>query len=102
MKTKQAKNQVSPAQQELAQKQISLHSQFSSLKPNQRALIAQYFNSYNLTAWLYNDLLDQDSKLYVDQAINFTRESYELDKAMNHVESSSDVEQVVNDLNNGN
>lgn len=102
MKTKQAKNQLSPAQQELAQKQVSLHSQFTSLKPDQRALIAQYFNSYNLTAWLYNELLDQDSKLYVDQAINLTRESYELDKAMNNVQNPSDVQDVVNELNNGN
>lgn len=101
METKQATKQVTAKEQELAQMQVSLHSKFTAFKPETRALIAQYFNSYNLTAWIYNELLDDDSKAYVDEAINLTRETYELEKAMDNVASPEDVQRLVDAHNHG-
>lgn len=65
----------------LAFKQISLRDKLMSLDRVQKEAVANYFNLYNAAAWIFNEVLDQNAKDYVDEAVIYARELNELDQA---------------------
>lgn len=87
-------------QAELAAKQQEMQHLFASLSKEQRNFVVNYLNSYNLTAWMYNELLDDQSREYIDQAMKFTMETKLLDDQMSHVSGDPhDVDLLVDELN---
>lgn len=92
------KKQATKEQQQLAAQQINLREKFINLPIHQRDAAVNYFNAYNLAAWLYNDVLDQDAKDYVEASINFAREAQVLEQAVD-VEKIEDVQRKVNEIN---
>lgn len=98
--SKQAKK--SPAQQANLELQFDLQQRFSKFSPDQKQTIANYLTAYNLAAWIYNDHLDEDMKHYVDLSMKYVIETNRLNAAMEGVsENPADVEQIVNQLNDG-
>lgn len=97
MSKKQAAPQNAGADK-LAFKQITLRDKLMSLDRVQKEAVANYFNLYNAAAWIFNEVLDQKAKEYVDEAVIYARELNELDQKEINPEN---VQQVVNDLNHG-
>ena len=87
-------------QAELAAKNQEMQHLFVSLTSDQRTLVINYLNSYNLTAWLYNELLDDKCREYIDQAMKYTMETAALSKELEKVSGDpAEVDQVVSDIN---
>lgn len=87
-------------QAELAAKQQEMQHLFASLSNEQRSLVVNYLNSYNLTAWLYNEQLDDTCREYIDKAMKFTMETKQLDDMMSGVSGDpGDVQKIVDDVN---
>lgn len=87
-------------QAELAAKQQEMQHLFASLSNEQRSLVVNYLNSYNLTAWLYNEQLDDTCREYIDKAMKFTMETKQLDDMMTGVSGDpGDVQKIVDDVN---
>lgn len=103
--SKQAKKAIAEAQnqhQELKAFEMDLQIRFSKLSPDQRTSVGQYLNAYNLAAWIYNELIDEDCRIYIDLAMKYTMETQKLSQAMRDVsEDPNEVQQIVNDINHG-
>ena len=69
----------------LTASQVNLRDLLVTLSQDQQEAIASYFASYNLTAWLFNQVLSDDSKQYVEKAIELARQTRELENAMKDV-----------------
>lgn len=93
------KKQVEKMQAEITAAQVNLRDQLVALPKEQQEAVASYFASYNLTAWLFNQVLSEDAKQYVEKAVELARQTRELEDAMQNVFEPADVEKVVNDLN---
>lgn len=87
----------------LATEQIEkdLQFQFSRFDNAGKARIANYLNAYNLTAYLYNELLSEDERKYVDTSMQYVIETQKLSSQMENVQTPGDVDQVVSSLNDG-
>lgn len=89
-------------EQDLKDQQMDLQFRFSHLTPAQRDSVAQYLNAYNLAAWLYNELLHEEARTYIDLAMKYTMETQKLAAAMHDVsDDPNEVQQVVNHINHG-
>lgn len=103
--TKQAKKALAEAQNQqnhFKAQEMDLQMRFSKLSLEQRQAVANYLNSYNLAAWIYNEIIDEDSRLYIDLAMKYTMETQALAKSMRDVSGDpKEVEQLVNQINNG-
>lgn len=103
--TKQAKK--SPAEDQNLQnyfkaKEMDLQMRFSLLSPEYRQVVGNYLNAYNLAAWIFNELLDEDSRNYIDLAMKYTMETQKLAQSMREVsDDPQEVDQIVNDINHG-
>lgn len=93
------KKQVEKMQAEVTAAQVNLRDQLVSLSKEQQEAVASYFASYNLTAWLFNEVLSEDSKQYVEKAVELARQTKDLDIAMSNVETPEDVQKVVDQIN---
>lgn len=93
------KKQVEKMQAEVTAAQVNLRDQLVSLPREQQEAVASYFASYNLTAWLFNQVLSEDAKQYVEKAVELARQTKELETVMKDVQSPGDVQQVVNHIN---
>lgn len=58
---------------------VNLREKLLNLPQVMQEAIANYFNMYNCAAWLYNEILTQDAKDYVDESIKYARELNDLD-----------------------
>lgn len=83
--------------QEIKNMQLSLQTMFSKLSVEQKKRVANYLNCYNTTAWLYNELLDQDARDYVDLSMQYVLETNKLDQLNDSVDGSLESEQKVVD-----
>lgn len=103
--SKQAKKAIAEAQNqhpELLAQEMDLQVRFSALSLDQRNAVGQYLNAYNLAAWIYNELIDEDCRVYIDLAMKYTMETQKLSQAMHDVsDDSNEVQQIVNDINHG-
>lgn len=89
MTKKQAPVDVAP-EVKAAAAQINLRDLYLSLNKQQQEAAVQYFNSYNLAAWLYNEICDSDCKNYIDQAVKYAQEL----RAMEHIPDSDHDDKV--------
>lgn len=80
---------------------MDLQKKFSLLTADQKQTVASYLNAYNLAAWIFNELLDDQSREYVDLSMKYVMETQKLDDRMNNVENEQDVQILVNDHNHG-
>lgn len=89
-------------EEDLKGQQMDLQMRFTKLTPEQRTAVGQYLNAYNLAAWLYNELLNEDCRTYIDLAMKYTMETQKLAQAMHDVsDDPKEVQQVVNKINDG-
>lgn len=109
--TKQAKKAPAEAKnQQLKSQEMDLQMRFSKMSPEQRQAVGNYLNAYNLAAWIYNEIIDEDCRIYIDLAMKYTMETQALAQSLNDLEISADrfdsdkfeaVEKLVNDINHG-
>lgn len=103
--SKQAKKAIVEAQnqhQELKAQEMDLQIRFSKLSPEQRSAVGQYLNAYNLAAWIYNELIDEDCRIYIDLAMKYTMETQKFSQAMRDIsDDPNEVQQLVDKFNNG-
>lgn len=91
--------QVTKKSPQLEEMERDLQMKFSSMSLDQRSRVANYLNMYNTTAWLYNEILEEDERLYVDLSMQYVMETNKLNASMENVESPEDVQQIVDDIN---
>lgn len=89
MTKKQAPVEAAP-EVKVAAAQINLRDLYLSLNKQQQEAAVQYFNSYNLAAWLYNEICDPDCKNYIDQAVKYAQEL----RAMEQIPDSDQDDKV--------
>lgn len=103
--TKQANEAIAEAQNQQEQfkaQETDLQMRFSRLSKEQREVVGNYLNAYNLAAWIYNVLLEEDSRIYIDLAMKFTMETQKLTDAMRDVSGDlNEVQQIVDKINHG-
>lgn len=103
--TKQAKKATAEAQNQQDQfkaQEMDLQMRFSKLSPDLRQAVGSYLNAYNLAAWIYNVILDEDCRQYIDLAMKYTMETQKLAQVMSEVsDDPKEVQQVVNQINYG-
>lgn len=103
--SKQAKKAVAEAQNQQNRfkvQEMDLQMNFFKLSQPQRQNVGNYLNAYNLAAWIYNEVLDEDSRLYIDLAMKYTMETQSLANSMKEVsDDPNDVERLVNRINHG-
>lgn len=103
--TKQAKKAIAEAQnqqQQIKSQGMDLQMRFSRMSPEQRQAVGNYLNAYNLAAWIYNEIIDEDCQIYIDLAMKYTIETQQLAQSMRDVsDNPNDVENLVNQINNG-
>lgn len=103
--TKQAKKASAEAQNlqnQFKSQEMDLQMRFSRLSPGLRQAVGNYLNAYNLAAWIYNELLDEESRTYIDLAMKYTMETQKLAQSMREVsDDPQEVEQLVNTINHG-
>lgn len=86
----------------LKDQQFDLQYKFSKMTDAQKASVGQYLNAYNLAAWLYNEICDEDCRVYIDLAMKFTIESQRLnDQMSNLTDDPKEVDNLVNHINHG-
>lgn len=90
-------NQASAAQ---AVKAANLREKLIQLPQSQQEAVANYFNMYNCAAWLFNEVLSQDARNYVDQSISYARELQQLE-ALQETPNDKVFDDQVKALNNG-
>lgn len=90
---------LTPEESKLAAQQVELQSKFMNLSLDQRSRVANYLNSYNLTAWLYNEVLSDDEREYIDLSMKFVMETDNLHRSMEAMKTDRDVQQLVDQLN---
>lgn len=82
--------------------EMDLQVRFSRLSSDQRQSVGNYLNAYNLAAWIYNEIIDDDCRIYIDLAMKYTMETQALANSMRDVsEDPNDVEKLVNQINHG-
>lgn len=86
-------------QVEITAAQVNLRDLLVSMPKDQQEAVVSYFASYNLTAWLFNQVLSEDAKEYVEKAVELARQTKELEVAMKDVEKPEDVQEVVDQIN---
>ena len=97
---KQAVNAAKDAA--LKDQQFDLQYKFSKMTDVQKASVGQYLNAYNLAAWLYNEICDEDCRIYIDLAMKYTLETQRLnDQMLNLTDDSKEVDNLVNQINDG-
>lgn len=103
--SKQAKEALAEAQNQHEQfksQEMDLQMRFSRLSPEQRQSVGNYLNAYNLAAWIYNEIIDEDSRTYIDLAMKYTMETQALANSMRDIsEDLNDVDKLVNQINHG-
>lgn len=103
--TKQAKKAPAEAQNlqnQFKVQEMDLQMRFSRLSPELRQTVGNYLNAYNLAAWIYNELLDEDSRTYIDLALKYTMETQKLAQSMHEVsDDPQEVQQIVDEINHG-
>lgn len=103
--TKQAKKAHARAQKEqnqLKSQELDLQMRFSKMTSLQRQAVGNYLNAYNLAAWIYNEIIDEDCRIYIDLAMKYTMETQALANSMREVsDDPRDVEHLVNHINHG-
>lgn len=101
--SKQAKKAIAEAQnqqQQFKSQEIDLQMRFSHLNNEQRQAVGNYLNAYNLAAWLYNEILDEFSRTYIDLAMKYTMETQALANSMKDVSQDFyEVDQLVDHIN---
>lgn len=99
---KKASAEAQNQQQQIKSQETDLQMRFSHLNNDQRQAVGNYLNAYNLAAWLYNEILDEFSRTYIDLAMKYTMETQSLANSMRDVSSDDqDVENLVNSINDG-
>lgn len=83
--------------QEIKNLQFNLQTMFSKLSDDQKKRVANYLNSYNITAWLYNEILDNDARDYVDLSMQYVLETQRLDQVNDIADGTKEKEQFVVD-----
>lgn len=86
-------------QAEITAAQVNLRDLLVSMPKDQQEAVASYFASYNLTAWLFNQVLSEEAKEYVEKAVELARQTKELEVAMQDVQKPEDVQEVVDQIN---
>lgn len=103
--SKQAKKAFAEAQNQqdqLKAQEMDLQMRFSRLSMEQRQAVANYLNAYNLAAWIYNEIIDEDSRVYIDLAMKYTMETQALAKSMQELSGDTqEVQKLVNNINDG-
>lgn len=101
--SKQAKKGSAEAQnQQFKSQELDLQMRFSKFTSQQRQAVGNYLNAYNLAAWIYNELIDEDCRIYIDLAMKYTMETQALANSMRDVsEDPQEVENLVNQINHG-
>ena len=85
---------------ELRDMQTSLQMKFSKFEQYQRERIANYLNMYNTTAWMYNEILSEDERTYVDLSMQYVMETQRLEAKMKEVSGDpAEVQQIVDSIN---
>lgn len=102
---KQAKKAIAEAQNQQDQfkaQEMDLQMRFSKLSLVQRQSVANYLNAYNLAAWIYNEIIDEDCRIYIDLAMKYTMETQALAKDMYDISpDSQEVQRIVKRYNDG-
>lgn len=62
---------VSP---ELASKALSLRQQYLSLTPLEQAAVTHFFNLHNNAGWIYNELVSDACRAYIDAQVYYAQE----------------------------
>lgn len=97
---KQAVNSAKDAA--LKDQQFDLQYKFSKMTDAQKTSVGQYLNAYNLAAWLYNEICDEDCRVYIDLAMKFTMETQRLNENMSNLsDDPNEVEDLANKINYG-
>ena len=103
--TKQAKKALAEAQNQQNQfkvQEMDLQIRFTKLSQVQRQAVGNYLNAYNLAAWIYNEIIDEDCRIYIDLAMKYTMETQALANSMREVsDDPQEVQQLVNQINDG-
>lgn len=103
--SKQAQNVPAGTQklpEEFKAQETDLQMRFSRLSKEQREVVGNYLNAYNLAAWIYNVLLEEDSRIYIDLAMKFTIDTQKLTEAIRDVSGDpNEVQQIVDHINHG-
>lgn len=83
-------------------KEMDLQMRFSRLSPSQRLSVGNYLNAYNLAAWIFNEIIDEDCRNYIDLAMKYTMETQALANSMCDIsDDPKEVDHLVNRINHG-
>lgn len=69
---------VSP---KMAKAALSLREKFLQLPQVQKSLVTHFFNLHNAAGCIYNDVLAQDARDYIDEQIKYSQELQMLEQA---------------------
>lgn len=97
MTKKQAQVEAAP-EVKAAAAQINLRDLYISLNKKQQEAAVQYFNAYNLAAWLFNEVCDPDCKNYIDQAVKYAQELRAMEQ-IPHSDQDDVVQEFVDKFN---
>lgn len=70
-KAAEKKPVVSP---EMARKAFSLRELYLSLTEIEKAAVTHFFNLHNNAGWIYNELMSDKGRSYIDQQVQYAQE----------------------------
>lgn len=96
--------QTSPSQQaevkqpvvspEMASRALNLRQRYLSLTKKDQDACIHFFNLHNNAGWIYNELISQEAREYIDLQVAYSQELAIIETSQN-VESD-EVDQVIN------
>ena len=69
--------------QEMATKALNLRQRYLSLSQQEQAACVHFFNLHNNAGWIYNELLSQDARDYIDLQVAYSQELAYLESQQN-------------------
>lgn len=72
---------VSP---EMAAQAMSLRQQYLALSPIEQAAVTHFFNLHNNAGWIYNELMSDQGRKYIDDQVYYSQELAALEAASNN------------------
>lgn len=77
VKAAEKKPIVSP---EMASKALSLRERYLSLTPTEQVAVTHFFNLHNNAGWIYNELVSDNCRQYIDDQVYYSQELAALER----------------------
>lgn len=97
-------NQTSPSQQaeekkpvvspELASRALNLRQRYLSLTKKDQDACVHFFNLHNNAGWIYNELISQEAREYIDLQVAYSQELAYIESQANV--QTEEVDQTIN------